>query len=116
VIPPAFRDVVLAAMPDTLPGAVEFLVLDPMEDRLQAAQVEFTGRTRRTIPIARPGTSCVGKVKTDPIEVEVLEGVKVLGFERTPVTVLATSPHLELGSDLRCVRLPSAAAAAVAAR
>jgi hypothetical protein len=110
VLPSALADVVLAAREGDLPDRVEFLVLDPLSERLLPARFELTGRARRKVPLARAGTACDGKPRVVPTEMEVLTGIRELGFERHPVMVLASAPHLILEPQVKCVRLPRRAA------
>jgi hypothetical protein len=106
ILPPALFDVVVAAHRGELPDVLEFLVVDPETERMQIARIAFSGRERRKIPVARPGTSCDGKPKVVKREVEVLLGVRQIGFERRSVAVLARAPYLILEENLKCVRLP----------
>ena len=105
VLPPSLADIALAANVDPLPDRVEFLVLDPNGERLLIARFDFSGRERRRIPLARPGTSCDGNPSVVGTEVEVLVGFRETGLERHPVVVLAAAPHLMIDDNLKCVRL-----------
>ena len=106
ILPPSLVDLVVAAQPGPLPERLEFLVLDPVHERMVPARFEFTGRIRRKVPLAKPGTSCEGRPQVANTEVELLVGVREVGLERKPIVVLATPPYLVLEDQVKCVRLP----------
>ena len=103
----------ILSLPDSLPDALRFWVLDDETGRVTEAQMDRTQVMNKRVPIAAAGHSCQEQYPAiRDRSVEVAQYSLLIGAKRIDYFVLVTPPHIAWLSteDLLCVSAPRWAA------